>query len=77
MTGPSFAERFSSFEGHAYLAAASQGPLPAASARAGKEALRLKEQPWRLGPGTHQAAIARRGRWRPGFSARARSRWRS
>ena len=57
MTGPSFAQRFSSFEGHAYLAAASQGPLPAASARAGKEALRLKEQPWRLGPGTHQAAI--------------------
>ncbi len=57
MTGKAFAQRFASFEGHAYLAAASQGPLPLAAVRAGKEALRLKEQPWRLQTGMHHAAI--------------------
>lgn len=57
MTAPSFAERFASFEGHAYLAAASQGPLPLAAARAGKEALRLKEQPWRLTTEAQLAAV--------------------
>lgn len=57
MTGAGFAQRFSSFEGHAYLAAASQGPLPLAAARAGKEALRLQEQPWRLQTSADHAAI--------------------
>ncbi len=57
MNSGSFAQRFSSFEGYAYLAAASQGPLPLSAVRAGKEALRLKEQPWRLQTSMHHAVI--------------------
>jgi selenocysteine lyase/cysteine desulfurase len=54
---PAFADRFGSFEGGAYLAVASQGPLPLAAARAGREALKLKEQPWRISAATHLSAI--------------------
>lgn len=43
MTG--WADRFASFEGVAYLDVASQGPLPLAAARAGREALGLAERP--------------------------------
>jgi selenocysteine lyase/cysteine desulfurase len=57
MTTDGFAQRFSSFEGHAYLAAASQGPLPLAAARAGREALRLKEQPWSLQTSTQHSVV--------------------
>lgn len=57
MTASPFAERFASSEGVAYLAAASQGPLPLAAARAGREALRAKEQPWRITPGAQVAAV--------------------
>src|SRR5512138_1905523 len=41
-----WADRFAPFEGVAYLDAASQGPLPLAASRAGREALALKERPW-------------------------------
>ena len=41
-----FAERFAPQEGVAFLDAATQGPLPLAAARAGREALALKERPW-------------------------------
>jgi selenocysteine lyase/cysteine desulfurase len=54
---PGFADRFDGFDGWAYLAAASQGPLPLASARAGREALKLKEQPWRMSTATHLSAV--------------------
>ncbi len=57
MTPGQFAERFAPVDGHAYLNAASQGPLPLAAVRAGKEALSLKEQPWRLSTGARLAAI--------------------
>jgi len=49
MTG--WADRFASFEGVAYLDVASQGPLPLAAARAGREALELAERPDRLTDG--------------------------
>jgi selenocysteine lyase/cysteine desulfurase len=57
MTPAEFAARFAPFEGHAYLNAASQGPLPLAAVRAGREALALKEQPWRMATRPHVAAI--------------------
>jgi selenocysteine lyase/cysteine desulfurase len=57
MIASAFAQRFASFDGHAYLAAASQGPLPLAAVRAGREALLLKEQPWRLQSSRHPAVI--------------------
>jgi len=44
-------DRFASFEGVAYLDAATQGPLPLAASRAGREALALKERPDRLTDG--------------------------
>jgi selenocysteine lyase/cysteine desulfurase len=53
-----FAERFAAFEGIAYLDAASQGPLPLATSRAGREALRLKEQPWRITSQVYLSAVA-------------------
>jgi selenocysteine lyase/cysteine desulfurase len=56
--GAAFADRFASSEGVAYLDAASQGPLPLASVRAGREALALKERPWRIGPQTHVGLLA-------------------
>lgn len=54
---PLLADRFAAFEGIAYLDAANQGPLPLAASRAGREALKLKEQPWRIGPRTYLAAV--------------------
>jgi selenocysteine lyase/cysteine desulfurase len=53
-----FADRFAAFEGVAYLDAASQGPLPLAAVRAGREALLLKERPYRLTSATHVSAVA-------------------
>ncbi len=43
-----FADRFATFEGVAYLDAANHGPLPLAAVRAGREALALKERPYRI-----------------------------
>jgi selenocysteine lyase/cysteine desulfurase len=57
MDAAAFAQRFAPFEGHAYLAAASQGPLPLAAVRAGRKALQLKEQPWRLTTAVHLDAV--------------------
>jgi selenocysteine lyase/cysteine desulfurase len=57
MTPAEFARRFAPFDGHAYLNAASQGPLPLAALEAGREALGLKEQPWRMTTRPHVAAI--------------------
>ena len=55
---PAFADRVAGTEGFAYLDAASKGPLPLASVRAGREALALKERPWRMGPQVHLAVLA-------------------
>lgn len=59
-------DRFASFEGVAYLDVASQGPLPLAAGRAGREALGLEERPDRLSealflalPGEVRALYAR------------------
>ncbi|HVI96688.1 MAG TPA: aminotransferase class V-fold PLP-dependent enzyme, partial [Anaeromyxobacter sp.] len=57
MTG-GWAERFAPFEGITYLDAASQGPLPLAASRAGREALALKERPWRITNATYLSAVA-------------------
>jgi selenocysteine lyase/cysteine desulfurase len=53
-----FADRFAAFEGVAYLDAASQGPLPLAASRAGREALLLKERPYRITGQTHLSVVA-------------------
>jgi len=53
-----FADRFAAFEGIAYLDAASQGPLPLAASRAGREALGLKERPYRITSATYLSAVA-------------------
>ncbi len=53
-----FADRFATFEGIAYLDAASQGPLPLAASRAGREALLLKERPYRIASATYVSAVA-------------------
>jgi selenocysteine lyase/cysteine desulfurase len=53
-----FAGRFAAFEGVAYLDAASQGPLPLAAVRAGREALLLKERPYRISSATYVSAVA-------------------
>jgi selenocysteine lyase/cysteine desulfurase len=53
-----FADRFAAFEGVAYLDAASQGPLPLAASRAGREALLLKERPYRISSATYVSAVA-------------------
>lgn len=55
---PSFADRFASFEGVAYLDAATQGPVPLAASRAGREALLLKERPYRIGSATYLSVVA-------------------
>jgi selenocysteine lyase/cysteine desulfurase len=52
-----WAERFAPFEGVTYLDAASQGPLPLAASRAGREALALKERPWRITSATYLSAV--------------------
>jgi selenocysteine lyase/cysteine desulfurase len=56
--GAAFADRFAGFEGVAYLDAASQGPLPLAASRAGREALLLKERPHRITSATYVSAVA-------------------
>ncbi len=57
--GPAaFAERFAPSEGVAYLDAASQGPLPLAASRAGRDALALKERPWRITTQTYVQVVA-------------------
>lgn len=53
-----FADRFAPLEGVAYLDAASQGPLPLAASRAGREALALKERPWRITTQTYVSVVA-------------------
>src|SRR5512139_932942 len=53
-----FAERFAPSEGVAYLDAASQGPLPLAAARAGRDALALKERPWKITTQTYLSVVA-------------------
>lgn len=53
-----WAIRFAPFEGVTYLDAASQGPIPAAAARAGRDALALKERPWRIGTETYVSTVA-------------------
>jgi selenocysteine lyase/cysteine desulfurase len=60
MTGPGtpWADRFAPFEGIAYLDAASQGPMPLAASRAGREALALKERPWRITAQTYVSVVA-------------------
>jgi selenocysteine lyase/cysteine desulfurase len=55
---PRWEDRFAPTEGHAYLDAASKGPLPLAAVRAGREALALKERPWRLTPQLHAGVLA-------------------
>ncbi|WP_242344226.1 aminotransferase class V-fold PLP-dependent enzyme [Anaeromyxobacter terrae] len=55
---PGWAERFAPFEGVAYLDAASQGPIPLAASRAGREALALKERPWRISSATYVSAVS-------------------
>jgi selenocysteine lyase/cysteine desulfurase len=54
----SFADRFAGFEGIAFLDAANQGPLPLAASRAAREALALKEKPWRITSATYAGAVA-------------------
>jgi len=51
-------ERFAPFGGVVYLDAAAQGPIPLAAARAGREALALKERPWKITHATYVAAVA-------------------
>ena len=53
-----FADRFAPSEGVAYLDAASQGPLPLAASRAGREALALKERPWKITTQTYVSVVA-------------------
>jgi len=50
--------RFASFGGVTYLDAAAQGPIPLSAARAGREALALKERPWKITQSTYVAAVA-------------------
>ncbi len=52
-----FADRFAPFEGVAYLDAASQGPLPLAASRAGRDALALKERPWKITSQTYVSVV--------------------
>jgi selenocysteine lyase/cysteine desulfurase len=58
MAEPAWADRFAPFEGVAYLDAASQGPIPLAASRAGREALALKEKPWRITSQVYVSAVA-------------------
>jgi selenocysteine lyase/cysteine desulfurase len=53
-----YADRFAPPEGVAYLDCASQGPIPLAAARAGREALALKERPWKITSAVYVAAVA-------------------
>src|SRR5512138_1294771 len=53
-----FADRFAPSEGVAYLDAASQGPMPLAASRAGRDALALKERPWKITTQTYVSVVA-------------------
>ena len=53
-----YADRFAPSEGVAYLDAASQGPLPLAASRAGRDALALKERPWKITTQTYLSVVA-------------------
>jgi selenocysteine lyase/cysteine desulfurase len=53
-----WADRFAPFEGIAYLDAANTAPLPVAASRAGREALALKERPWKITSAHYVSAIA-------------------
>jgi selenocysteine lyase/cysteine desulfurase len=53
-----WADRFGPSEGVAYLDCASQGPIPLAASRAGREALALKERPWRITSAVYVSAVA-------------------
>jgi selenocysteine lyase/cysteine desulfurase len=53
-----FADRFGPQEGVAYLNAASHGPLPLAASEAGREALALKERPWKITSRTYVAVTS-------------------
>jgi selenocysteine lyase/cysteine desulfurase len=53
-----FADRFAPSEGVAYLDAASQGAMPLAAARAGRDALALKERPWKITTQTYVSVVA-------------------
>jgi selenocysteine lyase/cysteine desulfurase len=48
MPAHAFADRFAPHEGVSYLNCASQGPIPLAAARAGREALAMKERPFQI-----------------------------
>jgi selenocysteine lyase/cysteine desulfurase len=56
-----WADRFASFDGVAWLDAASRGPMPIAALRSVREALAFLERPQRLGAG-HEAAHAAEAR---------------
>ena len=53
-----FADRFAPSEGVAFLDAASQGPMPLAASRAGRDALALKERPWKITTQTYVSVVA-------------------
>src|SRR5512133_2341937 len=53
-----FADRFAPSEGIAFLDAASQGPMPLAATRAGRDALALKERPWKITTQTYVQVVA-------------------
>ncbi len=53
-----FGDRFAPSEGVAYLDAASQGPMPLAASRAGRDALALKERPWKITTQTYVSVVA-------------------
>jgi selenocysteine lyase/cysteine desulfurase len=57
VAGP-FADRFAEQDGVAYLDAANIAPLPLAAARAGREALGLKERPFRITGQTYLSVVA-------------------
>jgi selenocysteine lyase/cysteine desulfurase len=52
-----WAERFAHFD-VTYLDAGTQGPLPLAASRAGREALALKERPWKITRTTQLGVVA-------------------
>jgi selenocysteine lyase/cysteine desulfurase len=54
----SWSDRFAPFEGVTFLDAASQGPVPLAASRAGRDALGLKERPWRITSAVYVSAVA-------------------
>jgi selenocysteine lyase/cysteine desulfurase len=61
MPAHAFAERFAPSEGVAYLNAASQGRIPLAAVKAGREALAMKERPWAITSETY-VSVTRQAR---------------